>query len=199
MTGRTDRAIFLDRDGTLIHNRHYGCDPDQIEIVDGVLEALRLFQRDGYQLIVVTNQSGIARGFFTEERLHAMHRRLAELFASSGVSIDGFYYCPHHVEGTVAAYSHECDCRKPKPGMILRACREHAIDPQKSWMIGDILDDVEAGKTAGCRSVLIDLGTERAPETWARTPEFVARDLLDAARYILSPSNRRAQEVTIGY
>lgn len=186
------RAVFLDRDGTLIRNHHYGCNPDAIELLDGVVEGLRLLKLAGYLLVVVTNQSGVARGYFTEEQLLAMHRRLGDLLEREGAGIDAFYYCPHHVDGVVREYSRACDCRKPAPGMVLRACGELGIDPGRSWLIGDILDDVEAGKRAGCRAVLLDAGTEGLPDRPERTPDYVTRSFLDAAYHIL---DRRFAEV----
>ncbi|HEX2988596.1 MAG TPA: HAD family hydrolase [Chloroflexota bacterium] len=198
------RAVFLDRDGTLIRNHHYGCDPDSIEFLDGVVDGLRLLKLAGYKLVVVTNQSGVARGYFTEECLLAMHRRLGELLEREGVSIDGFYYCPHHAEGVVPQYSHVCDCRKPEPGMVLRGCEELAIDPSHSWLIGDTLDDVEAGKRAGCQAILLDVGTEGPPESPERTPDYVAKGFREAVYHILeqryakvgirSPKSREKQQ-----
>lgn len=178
-------AVFLDRDGTLIRNHHYGCDPDAIELLDGVIQGLKLLKEAGFRLVVVTNQSGIARGFFTEAQLQEMHSRLAGLLERQGVRIDAIYYCPHHPEGTVPHYSIVCDCRKPRPGMVERACTDLHIDPTSCWLIGDILDDVEAGKSVGCRAVLLDVGTEGVPESPVRTPDYVARDFLDAVGYIL--------------
>ncbi len=178
------KAVFLDRDGTIIHDQHYGCDPDAIRLADGAIEGLRLLQGLGYRLVVITNQSGVARGFFTEDDLALMHQRLAEILAAEGINISAFYHCPHHPDGSVAGYRLACDCRKPRPGMILRACADLGIEPSRSWMVGDILDDVEAGKTAGCRAVLIDLGTEGEPQSPERTPEYVAANLLDAACHI---------------
>ncbi len=198
------RAIFLDRDGTLIRNHHYGCDPDCIELLEGVPEGLRLLRSEGFLLVVVTNQSGVARGYFTEARLQAMHRRLARLLARRGAGVDGFYYCPHHPRGVVPAYSTACDCRKPSPGMILRACADMGVDPAASWLIGDILDDVEAGKRAGCRSILLDVGTEGEPELPERVPDYVAVSFLDAVQHILSsacgrPWKRRAGACPLPY
>lgn len=179
------KAVFLDRDGTLIHNRHYGCDPDSIYLLDGVAEGLRLLKERGFLSIVVTNQSGVARGYFTEEQLDIFHRRLNELLYRRGASIAAFYYCPHHPDGTISRYSVQCNCRKPRPGMVLKACSDLGIDPSKSWLIGDILDDVEAGKRAGCRAILLDLGTEGEPEYPEREPEYVAKDFTDAVLYLL--------------
>lgn len=178
------KAVFLDRDGTLIRNHHYGCDPNGIELLEGVPEGLGLLKRAGYALVVVTNQSGIARGFFTEKDLEEMHRRLGRLLEQRGAGIDGWYYCPHHPEGVVPEYSRVCDCRKPRSGMVLRACSEMGLDASASWILGDILDDVEAGKRVGTRAVLLDVGTEGEPDRPERTPEYVARHFLEAAQYI---------------
>ncbi|MGI5835210.1 MAG: D-glycero-alpha-D-manno-heptose-1,7-bisphosphate 7-phosphatase [Chloroflexota bacterium] len=179
------KAVFLDRDGTLIRNHHYGCDPNSIQLMDGVVEGLKALKEQNYLLVVVTNQSGVARGYFTEAQLEVFHRRLNDLLCQRGVEISAFYYCPHHPDGVIPQYSRECDCRKPRPGMVLKACFDLAIDPTQSWLIGDILDDVEAGKRAGCRAVLLDLGTEGKPERPEREPEYIAMGFLDAARFLL--------------
>jgi len=179
------KAVFLDRDGTLIKNHHYQCDPNGIELMEGVVEGLKLLAERGFLPIVVTNQSGIARGYYTEEQLMVMHHRLNEILLQNGTGIFAFYYCPHHPDGVVPRYSKICNCRKPKPGMVLQACSDLGIDPTQSWMVGDILDDVEAGKRAGCRAILLDLGTEAEPECPEREPEFVAADFLSAAKYLL--------------
>ncbi len=180
------KAVFLDRDGTLIQNHHYGCDPESIQLLDGVAEGLGRLRRAGYLLIVVTNQSGIARGYFDEGQLAVMHRRMGEILHDQGAGVAAFYHCPHHPEGVVPRYSVECHCRKPQPGMIMRACSEFGIDPSSSWLIGDILDDIEAGKRAGCRGILLDLGTEGKPEIPDREPEYVAKSFLEAVDYLLN-------------
>ncbi len=177
----------MDRDGTLIRNHHYGSDPNRIQLLEGVPEGLGLLRRAGYILIVVTNQSGIARGYFTERQLGLMHRRLGEMLEELGAAIDGWYYCPHHPEGVIPEYSVACDCRKPRPGMVHRACRELGIDPSVSWLMGDILDDVEAGKRAGTRAILLNVGTEGEPDCPERTPEFIADNFSEAVEYILRP------------
>ena len=182
------KAIFLDRDGTLIRDQHYGCDPNAIDLLDGVVKGLKRLKDAGYLLVVATNQSGVARAFFTEEQLQEMHHRLGKLLEQQGVQIDAFYYCPHHPEGVLPQYSFHCDCRKPREGMVLKACADFAIDPTASWFVGDILDDVEAGHRAGCRSILLDLGTEAPPETRERVPDFVAADFEEAVCRILTVS-----------
>lgn len=145
-------------------------------------EALALLQQNDYLLIVVSNQAGIAKGYFNEKELMNANKHLASLLAAQDVFIDAFYYCPHHPDGTIATYAIKCDCRKPSPGMLLRAAQELQIDLADSWMIGDILDDVEAGHRAGCKSILYDVGNETE---WVmdkyRQPDCKTDDLLKAA------------------
>ncbi len=183
------RAVFLDRDGTLIHNHPSGCSPQDVKLLPGVVEGLRALQQANYRLFVITNQSGVARGYFSEQLLAATHTRLAEMLAAEGVTISDVYYCPHHPEAALDRYRGICTCRKPLPGMLLQAAREHGLDLSSSWMIGDILDDVEAGHRAGCWAILIDVGTEGAPESRERTPEMVARSMVEAAEFILATSS----------
>jgi D-glycero-D-manno-heptose 1,7-bisphosphate phosphatase len=177
-------AIFIDRDGTLVHPRHYPSRPEELQLYDGVGKALKAFQEVGFRLVVVTNQAGIARGYFTESDLERMHRYLAEELAKSGVLLDAIYHCPHHPQGIVPELAIRCDCRKPQPGMVLQAAKDLELDLRSSWFIGDILDDIEAGNRAGCRTILVDLGTERLPEQQIRCPDFVARNTLHALRII---------------
>lgn len=193
------RAIFLDKDGTLIPNIPYNVDASRIELEENVVEGLQLFQSYGYRLVVISNQDGIARGYFTSEAFDKVKERIVNICLALGIYLDGFYYCPHHPDGSVEDYSSDCDCRKPKPGLLLQAAGDMDIDLPNSWMIGDILNDVEAGNRAGCKSILIDNGNEtewaKSPE---REPEYQAKDLTEAARYILtalSPANYEEQLV----
>ena len=174
------RAVFLDKDGTLVQDVPYNVEPGLIRPVDGAWESLRLLQATGFQLIVVSNQSGIARGYFTEEDLLAVEGWLRATFEAAGASLTAFYYCPH-----IHKSEDNCHCRKPKPGMLYRAAQEHDIDLASSWMIGDILDDIEAGNRAGCRTVLIHNHheTEWDLAPW-RQPDFLVNDLISAARLI---------------
>jgi D-glycero-D-manno-heptose 1,7-bisphosphate phosphatase len=176
------RAIFLDKDGTLIHNVPYNVNPALIALSPLAGQGLRLLQRLGYRLFVVSNQDGIAKGLFTEKALGLVQARISKLLHKQQVVIDEFYYCPHHPQGIVPQYTVICNCRKPMPGMLLRAAQHHAVDLAHSWMIGDILNDIEAGSRAGCRTVLIDNGNETE---WnlsvERTPDVVAPDLYVAA------------------
>lgn len=178
------RVLFLDRDGTLVHPRHYPSRPEDLCVYPGIGRELRRFQEAGFHLVVVTNQSGLARGLFTGADLQRMHAHLIAELARSGVRLDGIYHCPHHPDGVIPGLSVRCRCRKPEPGMLLRAAADLNLDLQCSWLVGDILDDVEAGNRAGCRSILVDLGTELPPERVARQPDFVARDTRHALRII---------------
>ncbi len=177
-------AVFLDKDGTLIEDVPYNVDPDLIRLAPGAVAGLPLLHAAGYRLIVISNQSGVARGLFPEAALAGVEARLRALLADLGVPLAGFYYCPHHPEGSLPDYAFACACRKPEPGLILRAAREHGTDLARSWFVGDILDDVEAGNRAGCRTILVDLGTEPAPQHPVRRPHFVARSTSHALQIV---------------
>lgn len=179
------RAVFFDKDGTLITNVPHNVDPDRIHLAPSAREALRSLSARDYALFVVTNQSGVAHGLFAEQALVGVQRRVAELMSREGRSLQGFYYCPHSPDGTVRRYAFRCPCRKPAPGLLFAAADEHRIELEESWMIGDILDDVEAGNRAGCRTILIDNGgeTEWLVSAWRR-PIAIVRDLLAAATFI---------------
>lgn len=180
-------AVFLDKDGTLIEDVPYNVDPRLIRLSAGAEHALPALHAAGYRLIVISNQSGVARGLFTEDALVAVRDRLRELLGAIGVPLAGFFYCPHHPEGSVPRFAIDCNCRKPAPGLILSASRSHGIDLPRSWFVGDILDDIEAGHRAGCRSILLDNGHETE---WRmsppRQPDALASDLAGAARRIVS-------------
>lgn len=185
MTARmAARALFLDRDGTLVHPRHYPAQPRDLVLYSGIASHLRRLRGAGFHLVVITNQAGIARGYFGEAELAAMHAHLRAKLARYGVWLDAIYHCPHHPDGSIPELAIRCECRKPAPGMLVRAARELRIDLARSWMVGDILDDVEAGNRAGCRTVLVDLHTERPTAAPARMPTYVARDTAHALRII---------------
>lgn len=182
----SSKAIFLDKDGTLIHDVPYNIDPARIELMPGAVQGLKMLQGAGYRLIVVSNQSGVARGYFAEAALMPVEERLRDLLARGGVLLDGLYYCPHHPQGRVAEYAIHCACRKPAPGLLLQAAQEHDLTLHSSWMIGDILDDVEAGRRAGCQTILIDNGNETEWElSPQRRPDHIVGDLVAAAQAIL--------------
>jgi D-glycero-D-manno-heptose 1,7-bisphosphate phosphatase len=187
MSEHTDeycRAVFLDRDGTLTHPYHYPSKPEHLRLYDGIGPELARLQAQDFRLVVITNQSGLARGYFTEDDLARMHDYLIHELVRWQVRLDAIYYCPHHIDGTIPALTRVCSCRKPQPGMLLQAASDLKIDLKRSWFVGDILDDVEAGNRAGCRTVLVDVGTEKTPTSMLRTPMFVARDTVHALRLI---------------
>jgi D-glycero-D-manno-heptose 1,7-bisphosphate phosphatase len=179
-------AVFLDKDGTLLVDVPYNVDPRRMRLLPGVAEALGRLDRAGYELVVVSNQSGVARGLFPVEALDAVGARLQELFEIAGARMAGFYFCPHLPGGKDPRYAVTCDCRKPAPGLLLRAAAELGVDLAASWILGDILDDVEAGNRAGCRSILVGAGHETEwVLTPVRRPWGMARDLPAAAGLVL--------------
>lgn len=187
------RAVFLDKDGTLIDNLPYNADPERIRLTKGAGAALKRLQQLGFRLFVVSNQSGIARGLIDDSAMANVFARIEQLLRPDAVALDGFYYCPHWPHGAVARYAHACDCRKPAPGMLLRAAREHQLSLASCWMVGDILDDIEAGRRAGCRTVLIDNGNETEWHAGSlRRPHRHAGDLPHAAQLIAQSSHQSA-------
>jgi D-glycero-D-manno-heptose 1,7-bisphosphate phosphatase len=179
-------AVFLDKDGTLLENDPWNVDPTRMRFAPGAAEALALFARTPLRLIVVSNQAGVALGRFPVEALLAVEAHLRRKFARCGATLDAVYWCPHHPDGEALPYAVACGCRKPQPGMLLRASREYGIDLARSWMVGDILDDVEAGNRAGCRSILADCGNETGWQSDpARLPYAIVSNLYDAAQLIV--------------
>lgn len=180
------RALFLDRDGTLIEDRHYLADPEGVRLLPGAAEALARIGRAGIPVVLVTNQSGIGRGFYGEEEFRAVQRRVDELLAAQGARLDAVYHCPHAPDATPA-----CDCRKPLPGLFLRAARERELETRGSWFVGDRLRDVLPGLELGGRVALLLVGETR--ETRETPPEGVPafgswRELADALLADLAPA-----------
>jgi len=174
-----NKAIFIDKDGTLISNVPYNVNPDLISFEEYAFESLYLLQQKGYLLIIVSNQPGVAHGYFNEEDLKVVEEKIKYSLSENKIFLNGFYYCPHSEEDN-------CNCRKPKPGLFFRAAEDMEIDLSKSWMIGDILNDVEAGKRSNCKTILIDNGNETEWLTNAqRIPDFMANHLKAAAEIIL--------------
>lgn len=181
-------AVFLDRDGTLIEEVGYLDRIERVELFSWTVEALRLLRRAGYRLFVITNQAGIARGYFDEALVERVHAHLNERFTAAGAPIDQFYYCPHHPEATLPAYRAACECRKPQPGMVQRAAREHDLDLAASFVVGDRWLDVATANAAGARGVLVRTGygahESRHPEP-AIQPAHVADHVFAAASWIV--------------
>ncbi len=188
------RAVFLDRDGTLILNDGDLGDPDRVELLPGVAQAMRALHQAGYALVVITNQGGVARGKYDEAAVHATHERLERVLRErTGLSavVDAFYFCPFHPEGTVERYRREHPWRKPAPGMLLEAARQHALDLASSWMVGDQERDAQAGAAAGCRSILIG-----APSADSAA-DFFAHDLAEAALRIAHEDAPKVMAATV--
>ena len=152
------QAIFFDRDGVLNEEVGYLWEVEKFKWIDGAREAIRFCNERGLLAIVVTNQGGIARGLYTAREVDKLHDFMQKSLAQVGAHIDGFYYCPHHPRGTVEEFSGECDCRKPKPGLILRACEDFNINPAQAIMFGDSERDIEAAKAAGLRAGIFFAG-----------------------------------------
>jgi D,D-heptose 1,7-bisphosphate phosphatase len=181
------RTVFLDKDGTLIENDPFDRTPDHIRLMPGAVEGLKLLRQAGYALVVITNQAGIAHGWFTQDAITCEEVSLRIRLATFGIPLAGFYVCPHHPDGVRAEYRLHCLCRKPKPGMLMKAACELKLDLARSWMVGDILHDVEAGRSAGCKTVLLTNGHETEWDmTPIRWPDFVADNLVEAAHLILT-------------
>jgi D-glycero-D-manno-heptose 1,7-bisphosphate phosphatase len=191
------KAVFLDRDNTVIEDPGYISDPKVVKLLPGVELALKSLNQCGYKLVVVTNQSGIARGLLTEQTLEMIHSELRRQLSERGAHLDGIYYCPFHPEGTIEQYAKESELRKPQPGMLLLAAKELDIDLSQSWMVGDSARDIEAGQRAGCKTIRV-----RARADQHSTPgliddedvqaDYTVRNLVDAARVILRTPRQAA-------
>jgi D-glycero-D-manno-heptose 1,7-bisphosphate phosphatase len=183
MALKMNRAIFFDKDGTLVVNVPYNVDPEKVRFTEGAPMALSLL-RGRFQFHVVTNQAGVSLGLFQEEALLPVHRKLENMFLEFGVELSGFHYCPHQQRDG-------CECRKPGTLMFRNASRDHNIDLKRSWLIGDILDDIEAGKRSGCKTILLDIGHETEwVMTPLREPDFRVKTLDEAARIILESEDQ---------
>ncbi len=177
------KAVFLDRDGTIIPETGARIADPEIDPLPQAVEAIKKLRANGFIILVVTNQAAIARGFFTEADLATAHKALLKKFADAGAPIDGVYYCPHLPDGDVPEYAVECDCRKPKPGLLLRAADDHNVDLARSYAVGDGERDIQAAQAAGCRAaVLVEPSPQDAAETAA---EVVVPHVAAAADWIL--------------
>ena len=195
MTGPADprqprdrRAVFLDRDGTIIEEVGYLDRPERVELYPWSIDAIRAFNQAGLLVVMVTNQSGIARGFFTEQVVEEVHAHIAAMLAEGDARIDAYYYCPHHPDGKVAGYARACDCRKPGRGLVDRAVRELGVDPRRSFVVGDRWLDVALARVVGAGGVLVRTGYGGSVEE-DRPPgldaDAIVDDLIAAASWIL--------------
>ncbi len=204
-------GVFLDRDGTIVHEANYLHRVEDMELYPSAAEAIRLLNQSGRLVVVVTNQSGVARGILSENEISVIHAALQKQLAHLGARIDRFYYCPHLPNAPVADFSCECECRKPNPGMVFAAARDLNIDLERSYLIGDKQTDIETAHRAGCVSVLVKTGygasaAERQVDTETvrqgdskaeepAVPDYVANDLLDAVKWILTNAERGVRNV----
>ena len=173
----TNRAVFLDRDGTMARDVPYCRSPEDFELFPSTAKAVKLLREHGFKVIVITNQSGIARGYFTEETLARIHEKMKKELAKEGAGVDGIYYCPHHPDDN-------CDCRKPRPRLVLQATEDFNIDLTRSFVVGDLEMDVGLGRAVGCRTVLLpNPGNENRKQ---EAPDYTAADLYDAVLWIIN-------------
>lgn len=182
------RAVFLDRDGTINVEKDYLYQVEDFEFISGAAEAIRQLNKAGFFVVVVTNQSGVARGFYTEEDVELLHRHIAAELDKIGARVDAWMYCPHHPDGR-GSYSLPCSCRKPLPGMFKEAARRYGLDLGRSIMIGDKVADIEAGLAAGCRTILVRTGYGSDHERLVQPPVEIYDNLLAAVKCLLEQSN----------
>jgi len=189
-----DRAVFLDRDGTINEEIGYLHAIEQLRFIDGAPAAIARLNAAAFKVIVVTNQAGVARGYYEEDSVRRLHRAMQEQLRKYDARIDGFYYCPHHPDNGVGEYKIDCRCRKPKPGMLEHAARDLGVDLGGSFVVGDRISDLEAGRAAGCRLVLVRTGygrdSERELAGHDLRPDFIAFDVAEACEWILQPERR---------
>lgn len=174
-------AIFLDRDGVINKEVNYLSDPKDFELLEGTINALKQLKTKGYLLIIITNQAGIARGYFTVTKLNEIHQKMIRIFKKKDLYIDDIFYCPHH-----PAFTGPCECRKPNPGMILGAKKKYNIDLKSSFMVGDTLNDIKTGKNAGCKTILVltGYGTMEKKKINGIKPDYIYKNLMEFAENI---------------
>jgi len=184
-----ERAVFLDRDGTIIEEVGYLDRPERVEFFPWTIDAIRVLNRAGLATVMISNQSGIARGFFTESVVDAVHQRMSDMLAAGGAHIDAYYYCPHHPDGRVKELATVCACRKPARGLVDRAVAEFGVDPGRSFVVGDRWLDVGLARTVGAKGVLVRTGygdsEERKPPA-GLSADVVVDNLIAASSWILN-------------
>jgi D-glycero-D-manno-heptose 1,7-bisphosphate phosphatase len=186
MSGKS-KAVFLDRDGTIIEDSGYINSPDQIKFIPGSIEAIKQLNQAGYKVVIISNQAGVARGLLSENMLQTIDKLIHRQVLSGGGHIDASYYCPHHPEHGAYPYKQVCECRKPHPGLIKRAVRDKNLELSGSFMVGDKSSDVETGKSAGVQTVFVRTGHGQAEEKKLKEkPDHRADNLAEAVRWILN-------------
>jgi D-glycero-D-manno-heptose 1,7-bisphosphate phosphatase len=194
MSNIKDWAVFLDRDGTINEEVNYLGDPALLKLTPGAAKAIHLLNAHNIPVIVVTNQAGIARGYFNEAQMHLVHQALDLILAPDNAKIDAYYFCPHHPTAGIGEYKINCSCRKPEPGMLHQAAQDLHLDLSQSYLVGDKLTDIQAGNLAGCQTVLVETGYGKA-ESKTQQEEIkidrICSDLLNAIDWILAQSHNR--------
>jgi D-glycero-D-manno-heptose 1,7-bisphosphate phosphatase len=192
--GNRNRAVFLDRDGVINRDPpHYAHRIDQLMLIEGSGMAIKQLNNNGFTVIVITNQSGIAKGYYAEEDMKVFNEAMIKLLHEQDANIDAIYHCPHHPDAQVEKYRMQCDCRKPKPGMILEAGKAFNIDFSSSFLVGDKWSDIEAGRTAGCSTILVMTGHGRNEYAEKRDPvDYVADNLLEAVTHYILGKDKSA-------
>jgi len=189
-----NKAVFMDRDNTIIEDPGYISDSDAVKLLPGVELAIKSLAQAGFMNVVCTNQSGVARGMLTEDDLENIHAEVRRQLADKGAHLDAIYYCPFHPQGTIDRYACESDLRKPKPGMLLQGEKEFDLDLSQCWMVGDSARDIEAGQRAGCRTIRVRVAGEISPTAQrdddAVQADFTVRNLVEAARIIVRETDR---------
>jgi D,D-heptose 1,7-bisphosphate phosphatase len=173
-----NRAVFIDRDNTICRDVPYCSRPEDLELLPKVTDGIRLLNEHGFKVVVITNQSGVARGYFTEDVLSRIHQKMQGDLAERGASVDAIYYCPHHPDNN-------CDCRKPKPTMLFQAAHDLDIDLRKSYVIGDSDMDTKMGKEAGCVTIIVLTTNQNDTESRKPEPDYIANDLYEAADWVI--------------
>lgn len=183
------KPIFLDRDGVITADPpHYAHRIDQLSLIPGSAEAIHLLNKKGFTIIVITNQSGVAKGMYKEEDIHIFNNEMKKKLLEQGAYVDAIYYCPHHPKGIIPEYRKDCDCRKPKPGMLRKAVEEMNLSLDNSYLVGDKWSDIKAGKAVGCTTILVMTGHGQGEYEQAKgSAHYYADDLLSAVKNIIIP------------
>ncbi len=186
------KAVFLDRDGTIVEDTGYLHEISKVRFLPRVSLAIKLLKGSGFKVIIITNQAGVARGYFTEETVREINEYVKESLAKESAFIDMVYYCPHHIDGIIEEYKKECYCRKPNPGMIEWAVMDFSIDLRSSFVIGNSISDIEAGRRAGCQTILlVDEASLSNKREIAPVPDRVVPDLYEAAKWLAKFSQQK--------
>lgn len=185
------KACFLDRDGVLIEEKIYLASISDISIFPETYDALKLLKEEGFKIIVVTNQAGVAKGYYKEGTIPQIHKEIDRQLALAGVGVDAYYYCPHHPKAKVKEYAIKCDCRKPAPGMILQAVKDFKLDLAKSFLVGDKMSDIGAAENAGCAGILVITGHGKDHLDKAQKEGIIVKEnILEAVKYYLETNNQ---------